>query len=103
MRIIEIAALSNGAHNNQTGGIDFLPPGWAVIPENMELENFPFGDVTVEEIDGIPTVTGWAPGTLPDPEPVPVPPPGPTAQDDIDAMLVDHEYRLALLELGLTE
>lgn len=27
----------------------------------------------------------------------------PTAQDDIDAMLVDHEYRLTLLELGLTE
>lgn len=27
----------------------------------------------------------------------------PTAQDDTDAMLVDHEYRLTLLELGLTE
>ena len=25
----------------------------------------------------------------------------PTAQDDIDAMLVDHEYRLTMLELGL--
>lgn len=29
--------------------------------------------------------------------------PKPTAQDDTDALLVDHEYRLALLELGLTE
>lgn len=27
----------------------------------------------------------------------------PTAQDDTDAMMVDHEYRLTLLELGLTE
>lgn len=27
----------------------------------------------------------------------------PTAQDDTDAMLIDHEYRLTLLELGLTE
>lgn len=27
----------------------------------------------------------------------------PTAQDDIDAMLVDHEYRLTMLELGITE
>ena len=27
----------------------------------------------------------------------------PTAQDDTDAMLVDHEYRLTLLELGITE
>lgn len=25
----------------------------------------------------------------------------PTAQDDTDAMLVDHEYRLTMLELGL--
>lgn len=29
--------------------------------------------------------------------------PEPTAQDDTDSMLVDHEYRITLLELGLTE
>lgn len=36
---------------------------------------------------------------------VPQPEPAfePTAQDDTDAMLVDHELRLTLLELGLTE
>lgn len=27
----------------------------------------------------------------------------PTAQDDTDAMLVDHAYRITLLELGLSE
>lgn len=27
----------------------------------------------------------------------------PTAQDDTDAMLVDHEYRITLLELGVTD
>ena len=27
----------------------------------------------------------------------------PTAQDDTDAMLIDHEYRLTLLELDVTE
>ncbi len=27
----------------------------------------------------------------------------PTADEDIDAMLIDHEYRLTLLELGITE
>lgn len=27
----------------------------------------------------------------------------PTAQDDTDAMLIDHEYRLTLLELGVAE
>ena len=26
----------------------------------------------------------------------------PTAQDDTDAMMVDHEYRLVMLELGIT-
>ena len=29
--------------------------------------------------------------------------PEPTTQDDIDSMLVDHEYRLTLLELGVNE
>ena len=36
-------------------------------------------------------------------EPLPEPEEIPTAQDDTDAILVDHEYRLTLLELGLTE
>ena len=27
----------------------------------------------------------------------------PSTQDDTDAMLIDHEYRLTLLELGITE
>lgn len=43
---------------------------------------------------------------IPDPVPVPEPEPGPyvpTEQDDTNAMLVDHEYRLTLLELGLTD
>lgn len=34
-----------------------------------------------------------------EPEPVQ---PEPTPQEDMDAMLVDHEYRLTLLELGVT-
>lgn len=37
---------------------------------------------------------------LPEPEQPKV---EPTAQDDTDAMLIDHEYRLTLLELGITE
>jgi hypothetical protein len=27
----------------------------------------------------------------------------PSAQEDTDAMLIDHEFRLTMLELGLTE
>ena len=88
MRAIEIAALSNGAHRNQTG-LDVLPDGWAVIPDDMVCENFPFGEVTAEEIDGVMTVTGWTPGAIPEPEPAPEPKPeSPT----------DLEVRVAALE-----
>ena len=74
MRSIEIAALSNGAHRNQTG-LSVLPDGWAVIPDDMVCENFPFGDLFVEDIDGVMTVTGWTPGAIPEPEPAPEPEP----------------------------
>lgn len=102
MRMIEIKALSNGAHRNQTPStLTTLPEGWAVIPDGMDTPNFPFGKVTAEEVNGVITVTNWTPGTIPEPEPEPTP--EPTAQDDTDAMMVDHEYRLTLLELGVTE
>lgn len=102
MRIVEIAALENGAHRNQTIYIPTaIPTGWAVIPDGMETENFPFGEATAEEVNGVMTVTNWTPGTIPEPEPEPTH--EPTAQDDTDAMMVDHEYRLTLLELGVTE
>ena len=65
MRIIEIKALDNGGHRNQTGNIQTIPKGWAVIPDDMETKNFPFGEVTVEIIDGIPTVASWKAGTIP--------------------------------------
>jgi hypothetical protein len=92
--MIEIKALKNGAHRNQTyQGV--LLKGWAVILDTLETENFPFGDVVVEEIEGVMTVTSWTPIEIPEPTPEP------SAQDDIDAMLVDHELRLAMLELGV--
>ena len=66
MKIVEISVLANGAHRNQTTGRTFQPPeGWAVIPDGMELENFPFGEIEAEEIDGVLTVTGWTPGAIP--------------------------------------
>lgn len=69
MRIIEIAALPNGAHRNQTSSsISVVPGGWAVVPDGMETENFPFGELTAEDINGVPTVTGWVPGVVPEPE-----------------------------------
>lgn len=49
MRMIEIAALPNGAHRNQTFG-SVLPAGWAVLPDEVETVNFPFGEAIVEEV-----------------------------------------------------
>ena len=70
MKIIEINKLENGAHRNQNFEIIDseweLPEGWAVIPENMEMSNFPFGEVSVEEINGIKTIKSWKPLELPE-------------------------------------
>ena len=65
IRIIEIQALPNGGHRNQTGTFKTIPNGYAVIPDDMETPNFPFGDIEVEEINGIMTVTKWIVGTIP--------------------------------------
>ena len=76
MRIVEIETLENGAHRNQTTSNPvILPDGWAVIPDDMVCENFPFGSFDVEEIDGVPTVSNWTPGEIPEPSPEPDPAP----------------------------
>ena len=70
MKIIEIAALDNGAHRNQEGTFRTIPPGWAIIPNSMEIpDTFPFVDITV---DG-QTVTSMTAGIVPEPEPEPEP------------------------------
>lgn len=84
MNIIEIKTLENGAHRNQFGGVSSCPDGWAVIPENIECENFPFGEVETAEIDGIVTVTKWIPGVVPEMEAVAEPP---SQLDRIEAQL----------------
>lgn len=98
--IVKIEKNSNGSHNNQTF-VGSIPDGWAFIPEGMETPNFPFGEVEAEDIDGIMTVTKWTAGEFP-PPPEPEPQ-EPTEEDDINAMLIDHELRIMDLELGITE
>lgn len=72
MLIIEIAALSNGAHRNQTGTFRTIPEGWAIVPAEIEIpDTFPFVDITVE--DGV--VTSMTAGVVPEPEPEPEPEP----------------------------
>lgn len=92
MTIIKIEKNDNGSHDNQTMfGVtpeDFpLPEGYAIVPEEVgtpeTLENYPFGEITVEDRDGVPTVTSWTP--LPIPEPEPQPDPEPTQLDRVEA------------------
>lgn len=65
MRIIEIAALSNGAHRNQTGTFSTVPDGWAVIPESIVIpDTFPFVSI---EADG-QTVASMTAGIIPIPD-----------------------------------
>lgn len=81
MQIIEIEALENGAHSNQTSdAIKAPPPGWAEIPAGMKIpETFPFVDI---EAKGNVVVKMTA-GTVPEPEPEPTP--EPTQLDRIEA------------------
>lgn len=85
MYMIEIIALDNGAHRNQTyHGV--LPDGWCIVREDVsQLENFPFGEVEAQEINGQMTMTKWTPGTMPEQEPVPDP--EPNTAEILNAML----------------
>ena len=77
MKIIEIAALENGAHRNQQGSFNTVSDGWAVIPDSLTIpDTFPFVDI---EVDG-QTVTAMKAGIVPEPEPVPDPEPTETEQ-----------------------
>mgnify|MGYP003307176918 CR=1 FL=1 len=58
--------------------------GWNEANEEIAKKEAYNGEYTIED-DGVEEVME------------------PTAQDDTDAMLIDHEYRLTLLELGISE
>lgn len=77
MKIIEIQALPNGAHRNQTTTSTTIPTGWAEIPADVGIpETFPFVDIQVE---GNKVVSMTA-GVVPEPEPEPEPEPTETEQ-----------------------
>lgn len=84
MNCVKIAKNGNGSHDYVCGAVK-CSAGWAVIPDGMETENFPFGEVVVAEVGGVMTVTSWSP--LPVPEPEPVPDPEPTQLDIIEAQV----------------
>lgn len=99
MQMLRIEPSSNGAHDNQTCH-GFIPDGWAVIPDDMGCENFPFGEVEVAEIDGVMTVTKWIPGVMP--EPTPMPEPEPTTEERVKALEKQNAELMEALELLLS-
>lgn len=96
-KIVEIQALNNGSHRNQIYHGN-LPEGWAIIPENLDCKNFPFGKIETKKINNLETVINWIPEDnfltelIKD---------SPNIENDILNMLIDQEYRLSLLELKL--
>ena len=86
MTIIEITALPNGAHRNQTvSGAVTVPDGWAILPDGMDTPNFPFGEVTVNDA-APPVVTSWTAGELPEP----VEPP-PTTEERVASLEAENK------------
>lgn len=84
MRIIEIKALENGAHRNQDSNLSYVPEGWAIIPDTIEIpDSFPFVNIEVEE--GV--VTKMTEGVVPEPIPIPEPEREASTDDVLNALL----------------
>lgn len=103
MHIIEITALDNGAHKNQNGTLNAVPDGWALIPDTIEIPGtYPFVDITVEEINGVQTVTSMTAGTVPEKTEEEEDPStqNTVSSTDILETVIDHETRLIELEFA---
>ena len=91
MKAIKILADSKGGHCSQECNIPFpLLEGWAIIPDDMKTPNFPYGEIEVEEIDGVMTVTKWTAGVIPEPEPTHES--EPTAEEKLNALVGGMSY-----------
>lgn len=108
MKIIRKTANPSGAYLGPQSWKGTVPPeGYAIIPDSVNMADFyAHNGFVILTIEG-DTVTGYTPNveaweewkaSLPNPTE-----PEPTEEEDTSAMLIDHEYRLTLLELGLSE
>lgn len=113
LTIIKIIPHDNGGHENQTiNEMLSVPEGWAVIPESLgtpeTLKHYPFGEITVADVDGIPTVTGWTPLPVPEPEtpepetPEPGPETSPTLESRVETLEAETAAISAAIERGLS-
>lgn len=70
---------------------------YCIVNNENVIENIIVADKEfAESIGAKPSYDGVAIGEAYNP-----PPPDPTWNEDVDAMLVDHELRLSMVELGL--
>ena len=108
MNIIRKEPNGSGAYPApQSWGSITPPTGYAIIPDTVNMSIFyAYNGFVFLTIEG-DTVTGYTPNvdaweewkaSLPDPTEE-----EPSEEEDTSAMLIDHEYRLTLLELGLSE
>ena len=101
MRIIEIQKLATGGHRNQIlSWKQEIPDGWAVIPDDIETTNYPFGDIDVDSIDGVMTVIRWTPAEMPEPEPPPAPEPEPTLDERVTSLETEKANQTDVDELN---
>lgn len=98
MKLIRVEPNPSGAYSPiQDSNYSKIPPGMALWPETLSTDAFydhnGFVTLTVEDVDGIPTVTGYEPNieaweawkaSLP-PEPGPITP-QPTTEERLSAM-----------------
>lgn len=98
MTIIELEALPNGAHRNQTvTELEKLPDGWALVPpELLEVWNASGPFVEITHSDGV--ITSMLPGVWPEPEAEPEAEPSPMEQRI--AELEDAVIELAAIIAG---
>ena len=70
---------------------------YCIVNDENIIENIIVADEEFAELIGAkPSYDGAVIGEAYNP-----PPPDPTWNEDVDAMLVDHELRLSMVELGL--
>ena len=62
MHIIRTTQNPNGSYDDAFVNLDMIPKGWALIPENMECPNFPFGIANFSE--DMHTLIKWSAGTI---------------------------------------
>lgn len=102
MNIIQKQPNPSGAYPPIQSWSGAIPPDgyYQITADTSEFYN---GFITPTVVDGVVTSficntearEAWK-ASLP-----PEQPPTPTAQEDTDAMLVDHEFRITLVELGV--